>query len=76
MAEARPVEAEPDEVALAYKVLHAAGRQTMYARVDIARDQDGNPRLMELEMIEPSLFLAQSPPATRMLAAAIARRAR
>lgn len=76
MAEPRLVEAAPDEVALAYKVLHAAGQRTMYARVDIARDEEGTPRLMELEVIEPSLFLAQSPPATRMLAAATARRAR
>jgi glutathione synthase/RimK-type ligase-like ATP-grasp enzyme len=76
MAGVRPIEAAPDEVALAYKVLHAAGRQTLYARVDIARDDEDTPRLMEFEVIEPSLFLAQSPPATRMLAAAIARRAR
>ncbi len=73
---ARPVEADQDEVALAYKVLHAAGRQAVYARVDLARDEEGTPRLMELELIEPSLFLGHAPPAARMLAAAIARRAR
>ena len=73
---ARPVEADPDEVSLAYKVLHAAGRQAVYARVDLARDEEGTPRLMELELIEPSLFLGHAPPAARMLAAAIARRAR
>lgn len=28
-----------------------------YARVDMLRDEDGNFRLMELEAIEPSLFL-------------------
>jgi hypothetical protein len=76
MAETRTVEAAPDEAALAYKVLHAAGRLTLYARVDLARDNEGVPRLMELELIEPSLFLAHAPLAARMLAAAIARRAR
>jgi hypothetical protein len=74
--EARPVEPDPDEVALAYRVLHAAGKLTLYARVDLARDEQGTPRLMELELIEPSLFLKHAPAATRMLAAAIARRAR
>ena len=72
----RPVEAAPDEAALAYKVLHAAGRVTLYARVDIARDDEGAPRLMELELIEPSLFLGHAQLAARMLAAAITRRAR
>jgi hypothetical protein len=76
MAEARPVEADADEVALAYKVLHVAGKLTLYARVDLARDEEGTSRLMELELIEPSLFLGHAPPAARMLAAAIARRAR
>jgi hypothetical protein len=74
--EARPVEPDPDEVALAYRVLHAAGKLTLYARVDLARDEEGTPRLMELEVIEPSLFLRHAPAAARMLAAAIARRAR
>jgi hypothetical protein len=32
-----------------------------YARVDILRDGDGVFRLMELELIEPSLFLRFAP---------------
>ena len=58
------------------KVLHLAAKLTLYARVDLARDEEGAPRLMELELIEPSLFLGYAPRAARMLAAAIARRVR
>jgi len=32
-----------------------------YARVDVLRDSDGIFRLMELELIEPSLFLQFAP---------------
>jgi glutathione synthase/RimK-type ligase-like ATP-grasp enzyme len=46
-----------------------------YARVDCVTDTDGAPRLMELELIEPSLFLPLAPPAEvdRLVAAVIAR---
>ena len=43
----------------------------LYARVDLARDDDGTLRLMELEVIEPSLFLRQSPLALDRLVEAI-----
>jgi len=39
----------------------------------VARGADGRPLLMELELIEPSLFLVQHPPALERLAAAIER---
>lgn len=51
-----------DERALAQAVLAAAhdalGLQAplAYARVDLIRDGDGRPRLLELELCEPSLF--------------------
>ncbi|MFM1805181.1 MAG: hypothetical protein RL136_2060, partial [Planctomycetota bacterium] len=32
-----------------------------YARVDMARDLDGRPVLMELELVEPALFLDRAP---------------
>jgi hypothetical protein len=35
---------------------------TTYARVDLVRDDDGNPCVLELELIEPSLFLTEAPP--------------
>lgn len=43
----------------------------LYARVDVIRDDDGRLRLMELELVEPSLFLLQHPPALERFASAI-----
>ncbi len=48
----------------------------LYARVDLARDDEGRPLLMELELVEPSLFLLQHPPALERLVRAIEARAR
>jgi O-ureido-D-serine cyclo-ligase len=56
-----------DELLLADQVLTAAGaalgldQPLAYARVDLIRDDAGNPRLLELELTEPSLFFAQAP---------------
>ena len=47
---------------------------TLYARVDLIPDADGQPRLLELELTEPSLFLSHSEGAPDRLAAAIVRR--
>jgi hypothetical protein len=44
-------------------VLTALGEETLYARVDIVHDDAGEPLLLELELIEPSLFLSMNPPA-------------
>ncbi len=65
-----------DERAVAEEILRRAPTGLLYARVDLARDPEGRPRLMELELLEPSLFLAQHPPSLRALAAATVRRAR
>jgi hypothetical protein len=43
----------------------------LYARVDLFTDEDGEPILSELEVIEPSLYLATSPGAVDRFAAAI-----
>ena len=42
--------------------------QPLYARVDLIRADDGAPRLLELELTEPSLFFAQAAGAARRLA--------
>jgi glutathione synthase/RimK-type ligase-like ATP-grasp enzyme len=65
-----------DERAVAEAILRRVPSELLYARVDLARDADGQPRLMELELLEPSLFLAQHPPSLRALAGATVRRAR
>ena len=64
------------ERATAERVLRATGTDDLlYARIDLARDEAGTPMLMELELIEPSLFLRESPVALARLADAIVRRA-
>ena len=51
------------------------GGPLLYARVDLLRDSDDAPVLLELELTEPSLFLALSDGAVEGLADAIAARA-
>lgn len=43
----------------------------LYARVDMVDGADGRPRVMELELIEPNLYLGTSPGAAERLAAAV-----
>ena len=46
----------------------------LYARVDLIHDADGAPRVLELELTEPSLFFAHAPgSAARFAKAALAR---
>ena len=49
----------------------AAPAAPLYARVDMVRDEAGGFRLMELEMIEPSLFLSFAPDKGAAFAAAL-----
>jgi glutathione synthase/RimK-type ligase-like ATP-grasp enzyme len=64
-----PVGGPEGEVAEA--VMAAAPGPLLYARIDLARDEAGRPHLMELELIEPSLFFYKHPPATPVMVAAI-----
>ncbi|MCO4744738.1 MAG: hypothetical protein KC912_08115 [Proteobacteria bacterium] len=67
---------EPDaaELALAKAAVAAVEPRPLYARVDIARLADGNPAIMELELVEPELFFRFAPPtAAERLAKAVAR---
>lgn len=43
----------------------------LYARVDLVPDAEGRPRLLELELAEPSLFHETAPASADRLAAAI-----
>ena len=45
------------------RVVEATGDSPMYARIDVAPGPSGEPVVMELELIEPSLFFPQSPAA-------------
>jgi hypothetical protein len=70
------VVAEEDEIAfgqnILHKLKHVRGFEPLYARVDVVRDDSGQMMLMELELIEPSLFLAMDPQAPSRFATAIA----
>lgn len=65
-----------DERAFAERALSPFATELLYARVDMVRDAEGVLRIMELELIEPSLFLKQSPAALARFVAAIDRRLR
>ena len=62
----RPAAARPDQLAVAAAALAAVpvvlGRDVpvLYARVDLVDGPDGAPLLLELELVEPSLFLPES----------------
>ncbi|HEX3422282.1 MAG TPA: hypothetical protein VHS33_02610 [Sphingomicrobium sp.] len=57
-----PCAAPPDgAIELAKAALAVAPAPSTYARVDIVPDDEGTLRIMELELIEPALFLDHSP---------------
>jgi hypothetical protein len=81
LPEGTPVAIEADEREAALEVLAAARRvagvdRPLYARVDLVRDAGGRPRLLELELAEPTLFLAGSPAGLARLADALVGRLR
>lgn len=47
------------------------GQPLLYARIDVAPDSNGSPVVMELELIEPSLYFAQSALALEKMVGAI-----
>ena len=57
--------------ALAQAALSAAPAEATYARVDIVVGNDGALQIIELELIEPALFLEHSPGSGRSFAEAI-----
>lgn len=75
-----PRDADPDERALAELVLSVVARRLQleqalpYARIDLIRDDQGLPTLLELELTEPSLFFAEAPGSVDKFAAVLARR--
>ena len=68
-----PAEAELATAVLA-RVTAAVGEPPMYARIDVAPGPEGEPVLMELELIEPSLYFPQSPEALARFVTAISAR--
>jgi hypothetical protein len=70
-----PGEAADDELELARDVVAEVRRRfdylPLYARVDMIRDAEGSPILLELEAIEPNFYLDQVPATTAVVAEAI-----
>lgn len=52
-----PHEPSADERGAADAILAAVDEPLLYARVDLIRSDDGEPLLMELELVEPDLYL-------------------
>lgn len=65
-----------DERAAADAVLAAIDEPLLYARIDLIRSLDGRPLLMEIELVEPDLYLAFDPSAGDTFAAAVMAAAR
>jgi hypothetical protein len=74
-----PAVARDDELGVAGAIVDALARRfsgpPLYARIDLARGSDGSPVLLELEAVEPSLYLGLVPAAADRLADAIIARA-
>ena len=66
------VQPNATELAVARAALAAAPEVPFYARVDLVPDAMGQPRLMELELIEPDLYLDLAPDLGASFAAALA----
>lgn len=71
---AGPVPISKQERELAHQVVSDAWDGLLYARVDLINGDDGEPLIAELEMVEPSLFLLQSPAALDRFVTAVRRR--
>jgi glutathione synthase/RimK-type ligase-like ATP-grasp enzyme len=54
-------EPRADELEAAAAILDAAEEDLLYARVDLVRGPGGGPELIELELIEPDLYLGYDP---------------
>lgn len=65
------VEATEAERELGYQALALLESKPLYARVDVVHDSENLPSILELELIEPSLFLAMSDAAAQRFADAL-----
>lgn len=69
-----PMPIAADERALAEAALAPLASEILYARVDLARDDKEQPMVMELELIEPSLFFSRRPGSAERLVHGLLRR--
>lgn len=72
-----PLQASPAQLELAQAIMDWVCQRfgpLLYARVDLVPDAEGRPRLLELELAEPSLFHETDPSSADRLAEAIVAR--
>jgi hypothetical protein len=72
-AEIHPIVAEARLLARGRQALAAVSPAPLYARIDFVRDAAGDFEVMELELIEPSLYLRTDPEAPGRFARAVDR---
>jgi len=70
-AEIHPVQPERKLLARGQQALAAVSPSPLYARVDLVRNAAGDFEVMELELIEPSLYLRTDPGAPERFACAV-----
>ncbi|MBA3465150.1 MAG: hypothetical protein H0T46_34785 [Deltaproteobacteria bacterium] len=63
-----------DERELAEAALAPFAKRILYGRVDLARDEADRPVVMELELVEPSLFFARLPGSAERFVAGLRKR--
>jgi glutathione synthase/RimK-type ligase-like ATP-grasp enzyme len=68
------VVAEPHEITLGRRALSVLSETPLYARIDLLRGTDGVDRLMELELIDPELYMRFDSESPRRFASALLRR--
>jgi glutathione synthase/RimK-type ligase-like ATP-grasp enzyme len=71
-----PAKATPEHVQIAESALAQVDPTPLYARVDLVNDLNDQPCLIELELIEPNLYLTEHPPSAGTLADAVVARLR
>jgi hypothetical protein len=59
----------PEDILVGEQALRCSPGPVLYGRVDTVRDVDGKSMVAELELIEPTLFLQQHPPARAVFGA-------
>lgn len=69
--EATPAQRAVADAALASARARTGGHRLLYARVDLIDDDEGRPVVLELELVEPSVFLVTDSRAADRFAAAI-----
>lgn len=63
----------PAQIELAERAMASCQPRPVYGRADLVRDAAGDWAIMELELVEPELWLRRHPPAAEAFATALAR---